>query len=221
MRPAVAGAAASVCARAAAAGRAARGSWAGRRLFCCSAPAAAMSAVIEREFQEIDATNDWQARYLVSGEGVRWSDGERAAVRRRRYAEARRSGSCRGATRSQVHAAQLRAGGAHAPGLRLAFPFLFPCGEGCGGAARRRRRGAVAAATARQPAACVRAAPAHVRRLRSGAWAEADGLPRPSRVPQPTSAGLRRSGPVAAGSACEVLIQMVPALGCVLRCSLK
>lgn len=32
------------------------------------APAAAaiMSAAIEREFQEIDATNDWQARYLVS-----------------------------------------------------------------------------------------------------------------------------------------------------------
>lgn len=26
----------------------------------------AMSAAIEREFQEIDATNDWQARYLVS-----------------------------------------------------------------------------------------------------------------------------------------------------------
>uniref|UniRef100_A0A669P5Y4 Tyrosine-protein phosphatase non-receptor type n=2 Tax=Phasianus colchicus TaxID=9054 RepID=A0A669P5Y4_PHACC len=64
MRPAVAGAAASVCARAAAAGRAARGSWAGGRRFCRSAPAAAMSAVIEREFQEIDATNDWQARYL-------------------------------------------------------------------------------------------------------------------------------------------------------------
>lgn len=80
MRPAVAGAAASVCARAAAAGRAARGSWAGGG---SAALAAAMSAVIEREFQEIDATNEWQARYLVSGEGVRSPDGERAAVRRR------------------------------------------------------------------------------------------------------------------------------------------
>lgn len=83
MRPVVAGAAASVCARAAAAGRAARGSWAGGRRFCRSAPAAAMSAAIEREFQEIDATNDWQARYLVSGRGVRSPGGERAAVRRR------------------------------------------------------------------------------------------------------------------------------------------
>ncbi|XP_048795242.1 tyrosine-protein phosphatase non-receptor type 2 isoform X2 [Lagopus muta] len=61
MRPAVAGAAASVCARAAAAGRAARGSWAGGG---SAVLAAAMSAVIEREFQEIDATNEWQARYL-------------------------------------------------------------------------------------------------------------------------------------------------------------
>lgn len=30
------------------------------------AAAAIMSAAIEQEFQEIDATNDWQARYLVS-----------------------------------------------------------------------------------------------------------------------------------------------------------
>lgn len=65
-----------------------------------------------------------------------------------------RSGSRRGTTRSQVHAAKLRAGGAHAPRRRLAFPFPFPCGEGCGGAARRRRDGAVAAAHARWPAAC-------------------------------------------------------------------
>lgn len=90
----------------------------------------------------------------------------------------------------------------------LAWLFLFPslAGRGANGAARKRRRGAVAAAPARRPAACVRAAPAHVRRLRSGAWAEAGGLPRPNCVLQPTSLGLRRSGPLAAGSACKVLI---------------
>lgn len=89
MRPVVAGAAASVCARAAAAGRAARGSWAGGRRFCRSAPAAAMSAAIEREFQEIDATNDWQARYLVSGRGFDRlaGRGPRSAGARCRYAE--------------------------------------------------------------------------------------------------------------------------------------
>lgn len=46
--------------------------------------AAAMSAIIEQEFQEIDATNDWQARYLVSGGGRSGSEreGERGEGRR-------------------------------------------------------------------------------------------------------------------------------------------
>ncbi|KAM6409961.1 tyrosine-protein phosphatase non-receptor type 2 isoform 3-T3 [Pluvialis apricaria] len=74
LAPAAAGPAASVCARAAAAaGRARRsrvvGSARGVGGFsaCRQARAltvAAMSAIIEQEFQEIDANNDWQARYL-------------------------------------------------------------------------------------------------------------------------------------------------------------
>lgn len=38
----------------------------GSRALAAAAAAAVMSAAIEQEFQEIDATNDWQARYLVS-----------------------------------------------------------------------------------------------------------------------------------------------------------
>lgn len=94
--------------------------------------AAAMLATIEREFQEIEATNDWQARYLVSKGGRSGSaPSRRAAARVRRGPPV---GSAGTGTRRLSGERKLQGPGS-----------VFRCTQGsCGQALRMRRRAAVA-----------------------------------------------------------------------------
>lgn len=134
--------------------------------------ATAMSAIIEQEFQKIDATNDWQARYLVSERGR-----SGAAPAGGRTGRGPRAGSAR--CRSEPPQR-----GAEAAGPRLAFrctqrncrqPLRMRPGGGrrCslgGGAGGRQRAGAVPRAlplrlrAARRRGCWRRTAPARSRR---------------------------------------------------------
>lgn len=111
--------------------------------------AAAMSAIIEQEFQEIDAANDWQARYLVSegdrsgsappGRGGRTGRGPAAGSARCRYAPPQRGAEVAGprlcfrCTQENCGPAlRMLAGGGRRGGLAGgAGSAQAPCGAPC------------------------------------------------------------------------------------------